>query len=239
MFIWTGWDYLGEPTPYWWPARSSYFGIIDLAGFPKDAYWFYQSEWTDKPVLHIFPHWNWNPGQTVDVWAYTNCDEVELFLNGTSLGRKKKINEEMHLVWRVQYEPGSVTGIGYKNGTEIMRRELKTADKPAAIIVSPDRKKISADGSDLSFIKVTVVDKNNVTVPYADNLIKFRVEGAGVTEGVDNGSQVSHEPFKADFRKAFHGKCLLVVRSSAKAGRIEVTASSDGLSPATCSIEVR
>jgi beta-galactosidase len=239
MFIWTGWDYLGEPTPYWWPARSSYFGIIDLAGFPKDAYWFYQSEWTDKPVLHIFPHWNWNPGQTVDMWAYTNCDEVELFLNGVSLGRKKKSGDEMHIVWRVQYEPGTITGIGYKNGTELMRKEVKTADKPAAIILSPDRKEISADGSDLSFIEVTVVDKNNVTVPYADNLIKFSVEGEGTVAGVDNGSQVSMEPFKADFRKAFHGKCLLVVKASSKAGMIAVTASSQGLSPASCNIAVR
>lgn len=239
MFIWTGWDYLGEPTPYWWPARSSYFGIIDLAGFPKDAYWFYQSEWTDKPVLHIFPHWNWNPGQTIDVWAYTNCDEVELFLNGTSLGRKKKTDGEMHLVWRVQYEPGSLTGVGYKNGTELMRQDIRTAGKPAAIILSPDRKEIKADGSDLSFITVTVVDKDNVTVPYADNLISFKVEGEGIIAGVDNGSQVSHEPFRADYRKAFHGKCLVVVKSSAKTGRIAVTASAEGLSPASCGIKVR
>lgn len=239
MFIWTGWDYLGEPTPYWWPARSSYFGIIDLAGFPKDAYLFYQSEWTDKPVLHVFPHWNWNPGQSVDVWAYTNCEEVELFLNGTSLGRKKKSDEEMHLVWKVQYEPGTITGIGYKNGNELLRKEIKTAGKPAAIILSPDRKEISADGSDLSFITVTVVDNNNVTVPYADNLISFKVEGEGTIAGVDNGNQVSHEPFRADFRKAFHGKCLLVVKSSAKTGRITVSALSDGLSTASCNIVVR
>jgi beta-galactosidase len=239
MFIWTGWDYLGEPTPYWWPARSSYFGIIDLAGFPKDAYWFYQSEWTDKTVLHIFPHWNWNPGQTVDVWAYTNCDEVELFLNGTSLGKKKKGDGEMHLMWRVSYEAGTITAMGYRNGTELIRKEVKTADQPAAIILSPDRQEISADGSDLSFIQVTVVDKNNVTVPYADNLIKFSVEGSGSVAGVDNGNQASLEPFKADFRRAFHGKCLVVVRGGSEKGTIKVTASSEGLAAATTDLQVR
>jgi beta-galactosidase len=122
MFIWTGFDYLGEPTPYWWPARSSYFGIIDLAGFPKDVYWFYQSEWTDKDVLHIFPHWNWNPGQTVDVWAFTNCDEVELFLNGVSLGKQSKGENDFNLVWKVPYEEGTLLGVGYRRGVRSVRQ---------------------------------------------------------------------------------------------------------------------
>jgi beta-galactosidase len=239
MYIWTGFDYLGEPTPYWWPARSSYFGIIDLAGFPKDAFYMYQSEWTEKPVLHIFPHWNWNSGQVVDVWAYTNCDEVELLVNGNSLGRQKKTEEKMHLSWRVMFETGTITGVGYKDGVEVMRQELKTAGAPAGIILSPDRTEISADGSDLSFITVTVVDKNNVTVPYADNLIKFSVEGDGTIAGVDNGNQTSMEPFKADFRKVFHGKCLLVVKSGTEAGRLKVVASSEGLTAATTDIQVR
>ena len=122
MYIWTGFDYLGEPTPYWWPARSSYFGVIDLAGFPKDAYWFYQSEWTAEPVLHLFPHWNWEPGQMVDVWAYTNCDEVELFINGSSIGRKIKGEHDLNLVWNVQYEPGTLTAVGYTGGKETMKK---------------------------------------------------------------------------------------------------------------------
>jgi len=239
MYIWTGFDYLGEPTPYWWPARSSYFGIIDLAGFPKDAYYMYQSEWTQKPVLHIFPHWNWTPGFLVDVWAYTNCDEVELFLNGNSLGRQKKTDEKLHLVWRIGYEPGTITGVGYKDGVEIMREEVKTAGEPAAIVLTTDRPEIMSDGSDLSFITVTVVDKDGVPVPKADNLIKFSVEGAGTIAGVDNGSQTSMEPFKADFRKAFNGKCLLVVKAGAESGNISVTASSDGLTSATTAIRVR
>ncbi len=239
MYIWTGFDYLGEPTPYWWPARSSYFGIIDLAGFPKDAYYMYQSEWTQKPVLHIFPHWNWTPGQVIDVWAYTNCDEVELFINGNSLGRQKKTDEKLHLVWRIDYEPGTITGVGYKDGVEIMREEVKTAGEPAAIVLTPDRPEINADGSDLSFITVSVVDKDGVPVPKADNLIKFSVDGKGTIAGVDNGSQTSMEPFKADYRKAFNGKCLLVVKAGAEAGSISVTASSDGLTAAVKAIRVR
>ncbi len=239
MYIWTGFDYLGEPTPYWWPARSSYFGIIDLAGFPKDAYYMYQSEWTEKPVLHIFPHWNWTPGQVVDVWAYTNCDEVELLVNGNSLGRQKKTEDQLHLVWRTQFEPGTVTGVGYKDGVEIMREEVKTAGEPAAIVLTPDRAEIMADGSDLSFITVTVVDKDGVPVPKADNLIKFSVEGNGTIAGVDNGCQTSMEPFKADYRKAFNGKCLLVVKAGAEAGNISVEASSDGLAAAKTAIRVR
>jgi beta-galactosidase len=236
MYIWTGFDYLGEPTPYWWPARSSYFGIIDLAGFPKDAFYMYQSEWTKKPVLHIFPHWNWNPGQIIDVWAYTNCDEVELLINGNSLGRQKKTEDKMHLVWPVMFEAGTLTGIGYKDGVEVMRQEVKTAGDPAAIVLTPDRSEILADGSDLSFITVTVVDREGIPVPRADNLIKFSLDGKGTIAGVDNGNQTSMEPFKADFRKAFNGKCLLVMKAGTEAGNINVTASSEGLTAATAAI---
>jgi len=239
MYIWTGFDYLGEPTPYGWPARSSYFGIIDLAGFPKDAYWFYQSEWTDKPVLHVFPHWNWTPGQPVDVWAYTNCDEVELFLNGVSLGKKSKGHDDMYLMWRVGFEKGTILGVGYKDGKEIMSREVKTAGDPAAIVLSADRTEIRADGSDLSFITVTVVDSDNIPVPHADNLIKFDVSGEGSIAGVDNGLQTSMESFKADHRKAFNGKCLLVVRAGKEDGNINVSAASDGLTSAATVIRVR
>jgi beta-galactosidase len=239
MYIWTGFDYLGEPTPYPWPARSSYFGIIDLAGFPKDVYYMYQSEWTDKPVLHVFPHWNWTPGQTVDVWAYTNCDEVELFLNDKSLGVKNKTKDDLHLVWNVPYEAGTLTAVGKKDGKEAMRTEVKTAGEPAAVILSPDRSVISAGGADLSFITVTVVDKDNNPVPYADNLIQFAVEGNATVAGVDNGSQVSMEPFKADYRKAFHGKCLVVIKGGENAGDVKVTASSEGLATATAALQIR
>ncbi len=239
MYIWTGFDYLGEPTPYWWPARSSYFGIIDLAGFPKDVYYFYQSEWTDKDVLHLFPHWNWNPGQTVDVWAFTNCDEAELFLNGNTLGRQSRGENDFNLVWRVPFEEGALLAVGYRNGTEIMRREIHTAGEPAALMLAPDRSDIRADGTDLSFITVTVVDENNNPVPHADNMVNFSVEGPGIIAGVDNGSQTSMEPFKADYRKAYNSKCLVVVKAGKEKGEIKLTASADGMQDATCVIRVR
>lgn len=239
MYIWTGFDYLGEPTPYWWPARSSYFGIIDLAGFPKDVYWFYQSEWTDRDVLHIFPHWNWNPGQAVDVWAFTNCDEVELFLNGNSLGRQKKGKDDFNLVWRVQFEEGTLLAVGYRDGSEIMRSEVLTAGAPAALTLSPDRAEIKADGSDLSFITVTVSDRDGNTVPHAANLVTFSVEGPGTIAGVDNGSQTSMEPFRADYRKAYNGKCLVVLKAGKEKGEIRITASSEGLPDAAVVVKVR
>ena len=239
MYIWTGFDYLGEPTPYWWPARSSYFGIIDLAGFPKDVYWFYQSEWTDRDVLHIFPHWNWNPGQAVDVWAFTNCDEVELFLNGNSLGRQKKGKDDFNLVWRVQFEEGTLLAVGYRDGSEIMRSEVRTAGAPAALTLSPDRAEIKADGSDLSFITVTVSDRDGNTVPHAANLVTFSVEGPGTIAGVDNGSQTSMEPFRADYRKAYNGKCLVVLKAGKEKGEIRITASSEGLPDAAVVVKVR
>ncbi|MEZ5020741.1 MAG: beta-galactosidase GalB [Bacteroidales bacterium] len=239
MYIWTGFDYLGEPTPYWWPARSSYFGIIDLAGFPKDVYWFYQGEWTDKDVLHIFPHWNWNPGQTVDVWAFTNCDEVELFLNGSSLGRQIKGRDDFNLIWKVPFEEGTLLGVGYRNGEEIMRSEVHTAGEPASLALSPDRTELKADGADLSFITVTVVDGAGIPVPHADNMVTFSVEGPGTIAGVDNGSQTSMEPFRADYRKAYNGKCLVVIKTGKEKGEIRVTASSEGLPDAVTVLRVK
>jgi beta-galactosidase len=239
MYIWTGFDYLGEPTPYWWPARSSYFGIIDLAGFPKDVYWFYQSEWTDKDVLHLFPHWNWNPGQTVDVWAFTNCDEVELFLNGTSLGRQNKSSDDLNLVWKVPFEAGTLMAVGYRNGAELMRSEVHTAGEPASLALSPDRTELKADGEDLSFITVTVTDTNGNPVPHASNLVNFSVEGPGIIAGVDNGSQTSMEPFRADHRKAFNGRCLVVVKTLKEKGEVRLTASSEGLPEATTVLRVK
>jgi beta-galactosidase len=239
MFIWTGWDYLGEPTPYPWPARSSYFGIIDLAGFPKDAYYMYQSEWTAKPVLHLLPHWNWQPGQAVDVWAYFNTEEVELFLNGKSLGTKRKAGDDLHVMWRVPFEPGTLRAVARAGGKTVLTEEVRTAGRPAKIVLTPDRGRIKADGSDLSFVTVRVVDESGSLVPFADNLIRFQVGGEGTIAGVDNGSQTSHEPFKADYRKAFHGMCLAVVRSKARAGRITLRATSDGLQSASTVIEVK
>ncbi len=236
MYIWTGFDYLGEPTPYTWPARSSYFGIIDLAGFPKDVYYMYQSEWTDKQVLHLFPHWNWSEGQVIDMVVYTNCAEVELFLNDKSLGVKKKEGDGLRITWQVAYEPGTVKAMGKTDDGKILTSEVRTAGKPAKIRLTADRAVINADGKDLSFITVDVLDENGILVPYADNLINFELEGDIHIAGVDNGNQVSHEPFKANYRKAFNGKCLVVLRSALKTGQAVLKASSDGLEPASIPI---
>jgi beta-galactosidase len=239
MFIWTGFDYLGEPTPYSWPARSSYFGIIDLAGFPKDVYYMYQSEWTDKDVLHVFPHWNWNEGELIDIVAYTNCDEVELFLNNKSLGSKKKLKDDLRLTWGVTYEPGTIKAIGRTDGKVVLTKEVKTAGEPAKIILSADRSVINANGRDLSFITVEVLDENGILVPKANNLINFKLTGDATIAGVDNGNQTSHESFKANYRKAFNGKCLVVIQSGITKGPVTLEAASEGLEPATLEIRIR
>lgn len=229
-YIWTGFDYLGEPTPYWWPSRSSYFGIIDLAGFPKDVYYMYQSEWSDKDVLHIFPHWNWEPGQMVDVWAYySNADEVELFLNGKSLGTKSKQGDELHLVWQIPFEPGTIKAVSRKDGKVVLEKEIQTAGNAVQLKATADRSEISADGEDLSFITVEVVDENGIMVPTAGNQIQFEIEGDAKIVGVDNGNPVSHESFKGSTIKAFNGKCLVVVQTGETAGEVVLTAKTDGL----------
>jgi len=230
MYIWTGFDYLGEPTPYSWPARSSYFGIVDLAGFPKDVYYLYQSIFTNKPVLHIYPHWNWKQGDTVDVVSYyNNADEVELFLNGKLLGIRKKSGDDLHVMWRVKYEPGVIKAISRKDGKVVLTKEIKTAGKPARIELIADRKNIKADGNDLSFITAKVVDAAGNIVPDADNLIEFTTKGEGEVIATDNGLQTSLEPFKSNKHKAFNGLCLAVVQSKEKAGTVVVTASAQGL----------
>ncbi|MDO3625064.1 beta-galactosidase GalB [Mucilaginibacter sp. BT774] len=240
MFIWTGWDYLGEPTPYSWPARSSYFGIIDLAGFPKDVYYMYQSEWTNKTVLHLLPHWNWEQGKTVDVWAYYNhADEVELFLNGKSLGTKKKESDDLHVMWRVKYEPGTLKAVSRKDGKVVLTREIHTAGAPAKIQLIADRKLIKADGKDLSFITVKILDKDGNVVPTADNLVDFKISGNGFIAGVDNGLETDHDSFKASYRHAFNGLALAIVQTRQKAGGITFTASSKGLQGATVMLEAK
>ena len=240
MYIWTGFDYIGEPTPFWYPAKTSYFGIVDLAGFPKDVYYMYQSEWTDKNVLHVFPHWNWTKGQTVDVWAYYNhADEVELFLNGISQGVKKKADNVLHVSWRLTYQPGTIKVVSRLNGRDVMTKEIATAGEPAQIKLTPDRTVLKADGTDLSFVTVEILDKEGNLCPNADNQVKFNVEGNGFVAGVDNGNQISLERFKASQRKAFYGKCLVVVQNSGKKGTINLKAVSDALNADIVKIKVR
>lgn len=239
LFIWTGFDYLGEPTPYSWPARSSYFGILDLAGFPKDAFYLYQSEWTDKPVLHLFPHWNWKKGDSVDVWAYTNCDNVELFLNGKSVGTRKKVGDALHIMWRLQYDPGTLKAVGHSAGKPDLVQEVTTAGSPAAISLKADRTVLTADGNDLSFITAKILDNKGTLAPFADSMVHFALSGEGKIVGVDNGSEVSMEPFNADHRMAYHGMCLVVVQTSAKGGKISLNATAENLKPASVTLESR
>jgi len=230
-FVWTGFDYIGEPTPYHWPSRSSYFGIIDLAGFPKDRYYLYQSQWTDKPVVHLLPHWNWKgfEGKEIPVWCFTNAESVELFLNGKSLGSKDfKGSKSLHLEWKVPYEPGVLKAIGKMAGKTITE-EVHTAGEPAKLVVRPDRTQIAADGADLSYVEVRIVDKDGNLCPNADNVISFGLDGPGTVAGVDNGDPANHEAFKATQHKAFHGLCLAVIEATRSPGEIRLKASAEGL----------
>ena len=241
QFIWTGFDYIGEPTPYAFPARSSYFGIIDLAGFPKDTYYMYQSEWTDRPVLHLFPHWNWIEGQTIDMWCYYNqADEVELYINGRSQGvRRKADSHQYHVMWRVTFEPGEVKVVARKGGQEVRSQVIKTAGPPHHIRLTTDRNTIDANGKSLAFVTVEVVDQDGNLCPNAEHEIFFDVQGNASIAGVDNGCQTSMERFKANHRKAFYGKCLVVLQSAKTAGDAVLTAKSADLKSATLKINVK
>ena len=222
QFIWTGFDYIGEPTPYGFPARSSYFGIIDLAGFPKDSYYMYQSEWTQKPVLHLFPHWNWVPGDYIDLWCYyNNADEVELFINGQSQGVRRKDEHTYHVSWRVTFDPGEVKAVSRKNGQVVCEQTIRTAGAPDAIRLSVDYQ-----GKDATFVMAEVIDKDGNLCPWADDLIYFIYEGEGKVLGTDNGCQTSMECFTSPHRHAFHGKCLVVAT-----GKGSITAKSATLKP--------
>lgn len=241
QFIWTGFDYIGEPTPYGWPARSSYFGIVDLAGIPKDVYYMYQSQWRpDKTVLHLYPHWNWTPGEEIDMWVYyNNADEVELFVNGVSQGTKTPEPGKYHVAWRVEHQPGEVRAVSRKDGRVVAEKTIRTASEPAAIRLTPDRREISADGRDLSYVLVEILDKEGNLCPLAENDVTFALEGAGFNAGVDNGSPISLERFKDNHRKAFYGKAMLIVQNDGTAGPIEVTATSPGLTTATTTITAK
>lgn len=242
-FVWTGWDYLGEPTPFD-SSRSSYSGIIDLAGFRKDRFYLYQAHWRpDYPMAHILPHWTWpdRVGKITPVHVFTSGDEGELFLNGKSLGRKKRKPYEYRLRWdNVVYEPGILKIVAYKNGKVWATDEVKTAREPARLKLEPDRKIIQADGRDLSFVTVTVADKEGVTAPTADNRIHFEIQGPGEIVATDNGDPTSFESFESHDRKAFNGLCLVIVKSNVgEPGTIKLTASTDGLPAGTVSIRTR
>lgn len=267
-FVWTGFDYRGEPTPYKWPCISSHFGVMDTCGFPKDTYFYYQAQWSNKTVLHLFPHWNWpgKEGQPIAVWAYSNCDEVELLLNEASLGRKS-MAPRGHLEWQVKYAPGKLLARGYKNGKAIVEDSRETTGGPALIKLIPDRASIDADAQDVSVITASILDSQNRIVPIANNEITFEVDGPGKIIGVGNGDPSSHEADKPPSelydshgalifaalngggpaaavnsvqplttRSVFNGLAQLIVQSRTQAGEIRVSAHADGLAPASIMI---
>ena len=241
-FIWTGFDYLGEPTAFGWPSRSSYFGIVDLAGFPKDPYYMYQSEWTDKTMLHLLPHWNWREGEKIDVWAYyNNADEVELFLNGKSLGRTAKTSDVLHAEWlKVPYEPGKIEVVAYRNGKEVARQARETAGDAVALRLTPDRKVISADGYDLSYVTVEAVDAKGRPVPTATDMLHFSVSGKGELFGVDNGNAADTLCLKGSDKALFSGKALAIIRSvKDEKGKAVLSVSADALKDASVSVSAR
>lgn len=240
-FVWTGFDYRGEPTPFKWPNVNSHFGIMDMCGFPKNIYYYYQSWWTDKDVLHISPHWNWKgkEGTPIDVWVNTNADNVELFLNGKSLG-KKDMPRNSHLNWKVNYEPGVLEAIAYKQGRRLTAK-VETTDAPYEIVVTPYRTTIVADGKDMTVINISVVDRQGREVPDASNLIKFSFTGDARIIGVGNGDPSCHEPDKFATntgwqRSLFNGKCQVLLQAGKKIDKIKFEATSDGLLPGSTGI---
>ena len=238
-FVWTGFDYKGEPTPFGQPIQpsiSSSFGIMDACGFPKDSYWYYKSWWGTEPVLHVFPHWNWpgKEGQEIPVWVHSNCDEVELFLNGKSLG-KKTMERNGHLEWQVPYAPGKLEAKGTSQGKPLCAVR-ETTGVASGISLTPDRSALKADGADLAWVAVSVVDDMGRTVPTAGNVVRFGIQGPGKILGVGNGDSSSHEPDKASQRSAFHGLCMVLVQTTGTPGEIVLTAESDGLKPCAISL---
>jgi beta-galactosidase len=239
-FVWTGFDYRGEPTPYKWPCISSHFGLMDTCGFPKDIYYYYQAWWTDKPVLHLATSWNqWAGDATTNlVRCFSNCKTVELFLNGKSLGQKTMPTNEF-LDWNVPYTPGVLSAKGYVGKKLVAETKIQTSGSPAAVVANADRSTISADGRDLSIIEVSIVDDTGEFVPFANNLVRFSINGPGKIIGVGNGDPSSHEMDKAGERKAFNGFVQVIVQSTQTPGTIELTANSPTLKSAKVKIKTK
>jgi beta-galactosidase len=232
-FVWTGFDYKGEPSPYGWPCINSHFGIMDMCGLPKDAYYYHQTWWGNKPVVHIFPHWNWPaPGQAITVWCYANTDTVELFLNGVSQGMQP-VPAFGHVSWSVPYAAGTLLARGYTAGSLAASNQVSTTGAPASLQLTTDRTTLTADGEDLTVVYASVVDSQGLVVPVSSNLVSFGVSGAAYVAGVGNGDPSSHEPDRATQRHAFNGWCMALVSATNSAGPISFTASSPGLASAT------
>jgi beta-galactosidase len=257
-FMWTGVDYLGESR---WPRKNSTSGVLDLVGFPDDGYFFYQSQWTDEPMIHLFPHWNWEgrEGQFIPVLAYTNVDAVELYLNDRFIGEKRvefprqgtsggwnsyerppvlSTTADLHLSWDVPYEPGVLRAVGKRNREVVVTIEMRTAGAPAALRVSVDRTQIHAGIRDVAHVEVQVVDDEGVVVPASDHLVRFEVEGPARLLAVGNGNPTDHSSYQAPERRAFHGLLLVMIQSTDETGRVRVTALADGMEPVSIDIDV-
>lgn len=232
-FIWTGFDYRGEPTPFKWPNINSHFGVMDMCGFPKNLYYYYQSWWSDQPVIHISPHWNWpgDEGKMKEVWVNANAEEVELFLNGKSLGRKSMARNS-HLKWSVPYKKGKLEAVGYSKGKQF-KTSVETTDAPVKIVLTPDKKVLTADGRDVLVVNISVADKKGRAVPDADQEISFQLLGEGIILGGGNGDPSDHTIDTANSRsytrKLFNGRCQIIIQSSQQPGNLELQASTSGL----------
>ena len=240
VFIWTGFDYRGEPTPSKWPCINSHFGVMDTCGFPKDLYYYLRAAWRDEPLVHILPHWSWpgREGQEIEVWAFSNCEAVELILNGRSLGRQQMIPNG-HLAWKVPYAPGELVAKGYRAGQVAAVDGAVTTGSAARIRLDPHRTTLLADGSDVSIVRVSILDGTGRVIPTADNEVCFSVEGPGKIIGVGNGDPASHESDKDMRRRAFNGYCLAIVQAGRDPGRVTVRATSPGLLLAAAEIDVQ
>ncbi len=236
-FVWTGFDYRGEPTPYKWPNISSHFGILDVCGFPKNIYYYYKSWWTNEDILHISPHWNWPDkiGKPIDVWVNSNAEQVELFLNGKSLGQKT-MERNSHLQWNVLYEPGILEAIGYKNGKKITAK-VETTEQASYVVISTDKTILNADGKDVTVINISIADEKGREVPTANNMISFTISENAKIIGVGNGDPSSHEPDKCAThswqRSAFNGKCQVIIQAGKNTGEVTFEAKSIGLKSTT------
>lgn len=239
-FIWTGFDYRGEPTPFKWPNINSHFGVMDMCGFPKNLYFYYQSWWSDQNVIHISPHWNWpgDEGKMKEVWVNSNAGEVELFLNGKSLGRKP-MAKNSHLKWSVPYKKGKLEAVGYSKGKQF-KTSVETTDAPFKIVLTPDKKMLLADGRDVLIVNVSVVDRKGREVPDANLPINFKLTGEGLIMGGGNGDPSDHTVDKADSlsykRNLFNGKCQIIIQTSDKVGNIELLAQTPGISAAVLQV---
>lgn len=237
-FVWTGFDYRGEPTPYEWPCTNSHFGIIDLCGFPKDNFYYYKAWWTNEPVLHLFPHWNWagREGQEIDVRCFSNCEAVELFLNGRSLGRQA-VPKNSHVAWKVAYEAGAIEAHGFNGNRSVATTRIETSDEAANLVLNVDRPRVRADGEDVACLTVSATDRKGRPVPIADNVVRFDVSGQGQLIGTGSGDPSTHEMDKAPVRRMFNGLCMGLVQSTRQSGDIVVTVRADGRRPATLTIK--